>query len=167
MKEHVVHPIPPLYDSKSRVLILGSFPSVRSREQEFFYAHRQNRFWRVMAHLLSTPCPVSVEEKRHMLLSHGIALWDVIGACEIEGSADSSIRSVVVNDIERILKQAPIRRIFLNGKTAAHYYDLYLKDRIPIDAVCLPSTSAANASWSLSDLTKAWGAALLQDEIND
>ncbi len=167
MKERVVHPIPPLYDSRSRVLILGSFPSVRSREQEFFYAHRQNRFWRVMAHLLSEPFPTTVEEKRQLLLSHGIALWDVIGACEIEGSADSSIRSATPNDIGRILCEAPICEIYLNGKTAARYYDVYLRNAIDINARYLPSTSAANASWSLSDLIEAWSVVLLsKDKIN-
>ena len=152
----VKHPIEPVYDKRSRILILGSFPSVKSREKMFFYGHTQNRFWRVVSALFNAPCPETVEEKSSFLLEHGIALWDVIGACDIEGSADSAIKNVVPNDIGMILKCSDIENIFVNGKTAKRYYDRFLKDSIKRDAVCLPSTSPANAAWTLEKLITAW-----------
>ncbi|MBR6738049.1 MAG: DNA-deoxyinosine glycosylase, partial [Oscillospiraceae bacterium] len=109
------HNIAPVYDENSKVLILGSFPSVKSREATFFYAHPQNRFWRVLSAVLNEPLPVSVEEKRAMLLRHGIALWDVIGSCRIVGSADASIEQVQPNDLTKILAAANIRAVFCNG----------------------------------------------------
>ena len=118
MKEHIVHPIPPYYDDESRILILGSFPSVKSREQLFFYGHPQNRFWKVMAAVFDDKVPETVPEKKAFLKKHHIALWDVIGSCDITGSSDSSIENVVANDISLILKHAGIRGIFVNGKTA-------------------------------------------------
>ncbi len=151
----IQHPFPPLYDENSRILILGSFPSVKSREEMFFYGHPQNRFWRVSAAVLGCPVPQTVAEKREMLLSHGVALWDVLASCEIEGSADSSIKNAAANDLSPIFAQAKIEKIFVNGKTAEKYYNKYLKERFGA-AVCLPSTSPANAAWSVERLTAAW-----------
>ena len=156
MKQKVDHPIPPVIDERSHTLILGSFPSMLSREAAFFYGHPQNRFWRVLSAVLGREVPTTVEEKRDLLLSEGIALWDVIGSCEIKGSADSSITDVVPNDLVPLLATAPIRRIFVNGKTAKRYYDLYQKKILGIDAVSLPSTSPANASYSLERLIAEW-----------
>lgn len=156
MSVRVVHPIPPLFDSASRVLILGSFPSVRSREECFFYGHPQNRFWRVLAGVFFEDVPTTVEEKRAFLARNRIALWDVIASCEIEGSSDSSIRAVVPNDLSVILESAPIGRIFVNGKTAESYYRRYQLSKTGREAICLPSTSPANATKSAEDLIDAW-----------
>lgn len=153
----IIHPIPPVYDENSKILILGSFPSVKSREANFFYGHPQNRFWRVLAALFSERTPVSIGEKREFLLSHKIAVWDVIASCDIEGSSDSSIKSVIANDITPILKSANIEAIFVNGRTAEKYYNKYTKDVVCREAICLPSTSPANASYSLEKLTREWG----------
>lgn len=152
----IVHPIAPVFDANSRVLILGSFPSVKSRETAFFYGHPQNRFWRVLAAVFEAPLPQTIPEKTAFLLQHRIALWDVIGACEIEGSADVSIRAVTPNDLSRILEAAPIERIFVNGRTAEKYYRRCSLPRTGREAVCLPSTSPANAAWGLERLTEAW-----------
>ena len=154
----VKHPFPPLYDENSRVLILGSFPSVKSREQMFFYGHPQNRFWRVLAGVFSCAVPQTIEDKRRFLLSKRIALWDVIASCEITGSSDSSIKNVVANDLRQILEAADIRKIYVNGKTAEKYYKKYTEPVIGREAICLPSTSPANAAWSLERLTEAWQA---------
>ncbi len=150
------HPIPPLYDKNSKVLILGSFPSVKSREQMFFYGHPQNRFWKVVSAVMNTDTPVTIEEKSDFLHSNHIALWDVIASCDITGSSDSSIKNVVANDLTEILKNADISQIFVNGKTAEKYYNKYIRDKIVRDAVCLPSTSPANAGWSVDRLVEAW-----------
>ena len=152
----VVHPIPPVYDAHSRVLILGSFPSVKSRENRFFYGHPQNRFWKVLAGVYECAVPLTIEEKKAMLLAYGIALWDVIASCEIEGSADSTIKHVVPNDVGQILEAADIGHIFVNGKTAEKYYNRYLRHRLGRDAICLPSTSPANAAWNLERLIEQW-----------
>ncbi len=150
------HPIPPVYNERSKILILGSFPSVKSREAMFFYGHSQNRFWKVTAAVFGCAEPKTVEEKKEFLLSNGIAVWDVIAYCEITGSSDSSIKNVVPNDIKEILDKTKINRIFVNGKTAHKYYDKYIKPKIGIDAVCLPSTSPANAAWSVEKLVNEW-----------
>ena len=152
----IVHPIPPVYDENSEILILGSFPSVKSRKEGFFYGHPQNRFWRVLSAVFDSPLPAATEEKRIFLLSHRIALWDVIASCEINGSADSTIRDVVPNDLSEILDSVPIRKIFVNGKTAQYYYKRYGEPQSKRPAVCLPSTSAANAAWTLERLIQAW-----------
>lgn len=159
-----VHPIPPVYDANARVLILGSFPSVRSREIGFFYGHPQNRFWRVLSMVLGCPESRTVEDKKQMLLDHHIALWDVIASCEITGSSDSSIKNAVPNDLSVILDAAPIETIFVNGKTAEKYYNKYIKDRIGREAVCLPSTSPANAVWGVERLTEAWRKVVIRKE---
>ena len=153
----IIHNIPPVYDKNSRILILGSFPSVKSREAEFFYGHPQNRFWRVLASVIGVETPQTIEERREFLLSHGIAVWDVIASCEIEGSADNTIRAVQPNDISVILSSADIRAIFVNGRTSKKYYDKYIKQTVGREAMLLPSTSPANAAVSLDALTDAWG----------
>ncbi|MBO7178216.1 MAG: DNA-deoxyinosine glycosylase [Clostridia bacterium] len=154
--ELVCHPIPPVYDKNSRVLVLGSFPSVKSREQAFFYGHPQNRFWKVVSTIGNKPIPNSVEEKKELLLSLGIAVWDVIASCKIIGSSDNSIRDVKPNDLSVILNNSKVKSIFVNGKTAKKYYDKYVLPTIGIDAVCLPSTSPANATYNLDKLTEDW-----------
>lgn len=151
-----VHPIAPVFDKDSKVLILGSFPSVRSREEGFFYGHPQNRFWKVTSQIFGEELPVTIDEKKAFLIRNHIALWDVIGSCEIDGSSDSSIRDVTVNDLSVILGTADIRAIFLNGKKAEQYYLKYLFPVLKRDAVCLPSTSPANAAWNLDKLADAW-----------
>ena len=152
----VSHPISPVFDRHSKVLILGSFPSVKSREAQFFYGHPQNRFWKVTSTVFAAPEPHTIEEKKEFLLSHGIAVWDVIASCDITGSSDSSIKNVVPNDLTMILNHADIRTIFVNGKTAEKFYNKYIRDAIGRDAVCLPSTSPANAAWTVERLTEAW-----------
>ena len=153
---NVLHTIPPVYDEFSKVLILGSFPSVKSREEQFFYGHPQNRFWRVLAAVHDCPVPQTVDEKRSFLLEKRIALWDVIASCRISGSSDSSIKNVVPNDVGLILAEAEIERIFVNGKTAQKYYKRFLQPVLGRDAVVLPSTSPANAAWSFEKLVEAW-----------
>lgn len=150
------HPFPPLYDAQSEILILGSFPSVKSREGMFFYHHPQNRFWRVLAAVLNEPVPRSIPEKAALLHRRHIALWDVIASCEIVGSSDSSIREVVANDLTPILREAPIRAIFCNGGTAYGCFRRYTRPRPELPVFQLPSTSPANAAWSLERLTEAW-----------
>ena len=152
----IVHPIPPLYREDSRILILGSFPSVKSREAMFFYGHPQNRFWRVAAAVFADAFPETVPERRAFLLRHRIAAWDVIQSCEITGSSDASIRNVTANDLRPILAAAPIRTIYVNGRTAERMYQKYTESLTGRRAVCLPSTSPANASWSLERLIEAW-----------
>ena len=150
------HPIPPVYDENSTILILGSFPSVKSREEGFFYGHPQNRFWRVVSAVYGEDTPRTVPEKKAFLLRDHIALWDVIGSCDIEGSADSSIRNVSANDLRVILDHADIRQIYVNGQTAYKYYQKYSEKETGRSAICLPSTSPANAAWSIERLTIAW-----------
>ena len=152
----IKHPIPPLYDKNSKILILGSFPSVKSREEGFFYGHLQNRFWKVTSAVFREGTPRTVAEKKAFLLRNHIALWDVIGSCEIDGSADSSIRNVSANDLSVILKAADIRQIYVNGQTAFKYYRKYSEKETGRTAICLPSTSPANAAWSVERLTEAW-----------
>lgn len=150
------HPFGPLFDKNSKILILGSFPSVASREQMFFYGHKQNRFWKVIAAVFGAQTPTSLPEKKALLIQHNIALWDVIASCDISGSADSTIKNVVPNDLRIILDSAHIRQIFVNGKTAEKYYNKYILPVIGQSVVCLPSTSPANAACSLSMLTDSW-----------
>lgn len=156
-----VHPIAPIYNESSEILILGSFPSVKSREYMFYYGHPQNRFWKVTAAVFGSSVPESEDEKRKFLLANRIAVWDVIASCDIKGSADSSIKEVVANDIGGILKSAPIRRIFTNGSTAKKLYDRYIFPVTGREATVLPSTSPANATWSLDRLTAAWKSLIL------
>ncbi len=150
------HPFPPLYDENSKVLILGSFPSAKSREQMFFYGHPQNRFWKVISAVVGAQTPVTIKEKTAFLHANHIALWDVIASCDITGSSDSSIKNVVPNDLAAIFKAADITQIFVNGKTAEKYYNKYIRDTIGKTAICLPSTSPANAAWNMDKLIGAW-----------
>ena len=161
----IIHPISPVYDSDSEILILGSFPSVKSREEGFFYGHKQNRFWKVVAAVFGEETPETIEEKRAFLLRNHIAVWDVIHSCEIEGSSDSSIRNVTVNDLNEILKVADIRDIYVNGKTAQKYYKKYTEKLVGREAICLPSTSPANAAWTLERLQEKW-TCILDDQMN-
>lgn len=152
--ERVHHEIPPVYDKNSKILILGSFPSVKSRESKFFYNHPQNRFWKVLAKVFNEVVPTSVEDKKNFLIRNKVAVWDVIASCEIEGSSDSSIKNVVPNDIDVILRKSDINQIFCNGGKA---YDLYKKYLNEFDAVLkLPSTSPANARFGLDRLVDEW-----------
>ena len=152
------HTIPPIFDESSKVLVLGSFPSVKSREQQFYYGHPQNRFWRVLAGKLGRDVPVSPAEKEALLLKNHIALWDVIASCEIDGSDDSSIRDVVPNDLRIITNTAKIKQIFTNGGTADRLYRKYCLVQSGITSTRLPSTSPANAGSSIEALIKAWKA---------
>lgn len=162
----IVHPIPPVFDQNSRILILGSFPSVKSRAEGFFYGHPQNRFWKLLASVFEEAVPRSIEEKKAFLLRNHIALWDVIQSCEIEGSSDSSIRNVTANDLNVILHAAEIQSIFVNGKTALKYFQKYAKPTVGRAAICLPSTSPANAAWDLERLTQAWRT-IRNSQLND
>ena len=152
----IVHPIPPLYDKNSRVLILGSFPSVKSREAQFFYGHPQNRFWKVIAAVFDEEVPNTVPEKKALLKRNKIALWDVIHSCDITGSSDSSIKNVTPNDLKTILDNSNVETIYVNGKTAEKYYKKYTEKIIERSAICLPSTSPANAAWNMEKLIDAW-----------
>lgn len=152
----VKHPIEPLFNEHSRVLILGSFPSVKSREQMFFYGHPQNRFWKVVSGVFNKPEPKTIEDKKSLLYSCNIALWDVIASCEIVGSSDSTIKNVIANDLTTVLNGAKIEKIIVNGKTAEKYFIKYIEPRIKIKAICLPSTSPANAAYSLEKLISKW-----------
>lgn len=154
--ESLRHPFPAIYAPDSRILILGSFPSVKSREQMFFYGHPQNRFWRVMAALLGADVPQTVTEKRAFLLANHIALWDVIASCDIAGSSDASIRNAVPNDLTPILETACIRQIFTNGGTAHRLYRKYIYPLTGREDTVLSSTSPANAARSLDALINAW-----------
>jgi len=156
--ERINHEIEPVYDQYSKVLILGTFPSVKSREGRFFYNHPQNRFWKVIAGLTESDVPETIEDKKKLLLDHHIAVWDVIKSCEIKGSSDSSIKNVVVNDLNIILGNAPIRGIFANGAKAYQLYDKYCYGQTGMEAVKLPSTSPANAVFRMNQLMEAWAA---------
>ncbi|MBQ1534147.1 MAG: DNA-deoxyinosine glycosylase [Erysipelotrichaceae bacterium] len=150
------HQIEPVYDKNSKILILGSFPSVKSRETGFFYGHPQNRFWKIVAAVFEEDVPATIEEKKKMLLRNGIALWDVAASCEIEGSADSSIRNVRPNDIKKLISETSISRIYVNGRTALKLYQKYLEEQLGMETIVLPSTSPANAAYSIERLIDAW-----------
>ena len=152
----LVHSIDPVFDGNSKVLILGSFPSVKSREQGFFYGHKQNRFWVVLATVFGCEVPFTIEDKKKFLLSNGVAVWDVIKQCEITGSSDLSIKNVCPNDILPILENSKVQKIFTNGKTAYKYYTEYMEKTTGKKAECLPSTSPANATYSVERLIDEW-----------
>ena len=160
--EHITHSFEPIYNEDSEILILGTLPSVKSRENNFYYGHKQNRFWKLLAKLCEVETPQTVEEKTAMLLRHHIAIWDVIQSCDIKGSSDSSIHNVVPNDLSEILQTASIRQIFTNGGTAYRLYKKYCFPQTQQKAICLPSTSPANAAWSLERLCEAWHVILEQ-----
>ena len=150
------HTIGSLYNENSKILILGSFPSVKSREQGFFYGHPQNRFWKVLSTVLNQPLPTSIDEKKEFILNNKIALWDVIASCEIKGSSDNSIKNVVPNNINEILNNSKVKTIFTNGKLAFNLYNKYIFEKTNIAAISLPSTSPANAAFSLDRLCDEW-----------
>ena len=152
----IIHPIPPLYDADCRILILGSFPSVKSREAMFFYGHPQNRYWKLIARLFGESVPETIEEKKRLALTHHIAMWDTIRSCTITGSSDSSIRDVVPNDLSVILDHSKVERIFCNGATSHKLYMKYIFLMTGIKAVKLPSTSPANAAFTLDRLAEEW-----------
>lgn len=159
--QRVKHTFEPVWNAQSEILILGTFPSVKSRENHFYYGHPQNRFWKLIAGIFQEPVPGTIEEKKELIVRHRLALWDVIEECDIAGSADSSIRNVIASDIAGLLKQSGIHTIIANGARA---YDLYQKHQLPhtgIPAYKLPSTSPANAAWSFSRLQEAWSRVLI------
>ena len=160
--QQIEHPFPPVVNEECRILILGSFPSGKSREDGFFYGHPQNRFWKMLAAICREEIPADIHEKRTLLLRHDIALWDVIASCEIEGSSDASVRIAVPVDISLITNVATIERVICNGKLAAQLYHQHLEKLVGLPAVAMPSTSPANASCSLEKLIQAWQSALLQ-----
>jgi hypoxanthine-DNA glycosylase len=162
---HLHHPFEPVYDQDSRILILGSFPSAKSREQNFYYGHPQNRFWPLIAALTSEPVPTDIAAKRALLLKHHIALWDVIAQCTITGSSDTSIKDVQVNDFSTLLKKAPITNIFANGAKAYELYQKYAYGITKQKCIKLPSTSPANAAWNMDRLRSAWSIILDDIEI--
>lgn len=155
--EWVSHEFEPVYDENSKVLILGSFPSVKSRECQFYYGHPQNRFWKIIALLTESEVPKTIEEKKKLLLENGIAIWDVIASCEIIGSSDSSIKNVIPADIESVLKKSQITEIYANGNTAKKLYEKYVRKNTGREIVGLPSTSPANAAYSVEKLMEYWG----------
>ncbi|WP_455136981.1 DNA-deoxyinosine glycosylase [Thermophilibacter sp.] len=160
--ERIHHGFDPVFDERSRVLVLGSLPSALSRENGFYYGNPRNRFWRVVAAAVGEepPADADVGAKRALLLRHGIALWDVVESCEIRGSSDASIRDVVPNDVGRVLGAARIEALLCNGGTAGRLYRRWLEGACGMSAEVLPSTSPANASWSLERLVARWTEAL-------
>lgn len=156
MMTRVTHPIDPVYDKNSRILILGSFPSVKSREIQFFYGHPQNRFWPLLARLRREAVPQTIPERRDFLLRNQIAVWDVIESCDITGSSDSSIKNAAANDLSRILDAADIAAIYTNGGVSGKLYEKYILPGTGIPAVKLPSTSPANAAFSMERLVREW-----------
>ena len=154
--DNVRHTFEPIWNVDSKILILGTFPSVKSRKNNFYYGNPQNRFWKVVAKVLGCAEPMSIEEKKKMLIDSGIAIWDVIESCDIIGSSDNSIRNVPANDIERLVSLSEIRKIYANGNKAAELYRKYVKTSAEIELITLPSTSPANASYSLDRLFTEW-----------
>lgn len=154
--QHITHEFEPIFDERSRILILGTLPSVKSREGQFYYHHPQNRFWKVLAKICKTEPPATIAEKKAMLLEHGIAIWDVVQSCDIIGSSDSSIKNVTPADLSVILRRASVKTIFLNGGKAWDLYQKYCAGMTELPAVKLPSTSPANAAWSLEKLVTVW-----------
>jgi hypoxanthine-DNA glycosylase len=152
----MIHEFGPVYDEKSKILILGSFPSVKSREASFYYQHPQNRFWKVISALVSVPAPDTIAEQKAMLLKSNIAIWDVIYSCDINGSSDSSIKNVVPNEIEKVLNEADIEAVYANGGKAYELYTRYCFEQTNRKIIKLPSTSPANARYSLKKLMECW-----------
>lgn len=154
--EKIEHTFEPVYDEYSEILILGTFPSVKSRENNFYYGHPQNRFWKVIANINNVPVPESIDEKRKLLLDLHIAIWDVVASCSISGSSDSSIKDVTANDISKLLKDTNIKTIYGNGAKACELYNRYVYSKTGRAIVKLPSTSPANAGYSLERLCELW-----------
>lgn len=154
--QRIVHPLPPYYNPDSKILILGSFPSVKTREMGFPYGHKQNRFWKILANLFEEETPMTIDERKDFLKRHQIALWDTIYQCDIIGSSDSSIKNVMPTDLKSVIEDSSITRIFTNGGASDKYYKIYQEPILGIKATKLPSSSPANARFSLEDLVKAW-----------
>ena len=152
-----IHSISPVCEPDAKILILGSFPSVASREAGFYYAHKQNRFFRVVAAVCGEPLPENIEEKKALLIRNKIALWDVIKSCDVTKSSDSSIKNVIPNNVAALISGTDIKAVYLNGKTAAALYDKYIASSVALPALCLPSTSPANAKYGFDLLVKEWG----------
>ena len=155
------HPFAPVCREDARVLVLGTFPSVRSRAENFYYGHPRNRFWAVLAAVYGAEIPGTAEEKRAFLYARRIALWDVAGALTIRASADASIRDVVPSDVPGLLRRTAVTRVCANGQTAALLYDRHLRTATGVPIVALPSTSPANAAWGMERLVDAWRVGLL------
>ncbi|MEE1312888.1 MAG: DNA-deoxyinosine glycosylase [Lachnospiraceae bacterium] len=153
---HAVHEFEPVVDKNTKILILGTFPSVKSREASFYYGHPQNRFWKLLARLLQCSMPETIEEKKEMLLSHGVGIWDVIASCDITGSSDSSIKNVVPADMKGLFEKYKIKAVYANGKLAEKLYRKYSLPETGVDIIGLPSTSPANAAYSLDRLAECW-----------
>ena len=158
---NITHTFEPVYNKDSKILILGSFPSVKSRENNFYYGHPQNRFWKVISKITNQKEPTTIEEKKNLLLDQHIAVWDVIASCSIQGSSDSSIKDVVVNDFTKVLQESSIHTIYVNGNKAYELYHKYAEEKTGMPAVKLPSTSPANAAWSVDRLCESWKKILL------
>jgi len=154
--EHVVQTFAPVYDIDSTVLILGTLPSVKSRESCFYYGHPQNRFWKVLAEIFEEPVPQTIDEKKGLLLRNRVAIWDVVESCDIIGSSDSSIKNVTAADVASLLQETGITKVYANGGLAKKLYDRFLAEKTGVAAVQLPSTSPANARFSLTDLVNEW-----------
>lgn len=152
----VTHEFGPFYDKKSKILILGSIPSPKSRELGFYYMHPQNRFWKVLSSVFDEEVPISIEDKKQLLKKHNIALWDVLKSCDIDGASDSSIKNPIPNDIEVILNNSKVEKIYTTGKTAYKFYNKYILSKIGIEAIYLSSTSPANAKMSLEELVEEY-----------
>ena len=159
---HLDHPFPPVMDADCRILILGSFPSVKSRADGFFYGHPQNRFWRMLSAVFGEDIPADIPAKKALLLRHHIALWDVIASCEITGSSDAAVKNAIPVDITRVTDIAPIERVVCNGNLSYKLYQRHLEQAVGIKAIAMPSTSPANAVCQLKTLTATWRDALLQ-----
>ena len=168
---HIEHPLEPVFDARSRVLVLGTMPSPKSREAGFYYAHPQNRFWKVMGALFGEPEPLGNEARTSFMLERRIALWDVLASCTIEGASDASIadarpndlarigsiRDPVPNDIAGLLEKSAVRAVFTTGKKAAGLYRRFCTGMLPgVPHTALPSTSPANARMRLADLVEAY-----------
>ncbi|EFB75466.1 DNA-deoxyinosine glycosylase [Subdoligranulum variabile] len=159
---HVGPGLPPLHGERAGALILGSFPSPKSREQGFFYGHPQNRFWPLLASLTGEPVPdwADIEAKKQIILRHGLAVWDTIGACDIRGASDASIRNVQPNDVAALIRRLGVQAVFCNGAASGRVYARYAQPLTGLSATVLPSTSPANAAWSMEKLRAVWGTAL-------
>jgi len=162
---NISHTFEPIYNQDSKILILGSFPSVKSRENNFYYGHPQNRFWKVIAKITDQKEPTTIGEKKNLLLDNHIAIWDVIASCSIQGSSDSSIKDVVVNDFTKVLQDSTIHTIYVNGNKAYELYHKYAEEKTGMPAVKLPSTSPANAAWNVDRLCEAWGKLIRREYI--
>ena len=156
MDKHITHPLEPVYNENSKILILGTFPSPKSREYGFYYSHPQNRFWKTVAQVLGAECPITIESKKDLLYTHGIALWDVLASCSITGADDSSIKNAVVNDFTLLFATANIRAVFTTGRKATSLFKFHCQDKYGYTPIYLPSTSPANCRLTQQELVLAY-----------